>query len=67
MKGLPMPGGELEYAVLGVIWDFDALSAPEIYARLGEPKGFAYTTIAKVLDRLFAKGLVSRVRTGKSY
>lgn len=62
-----MPGGELEYAVLDAIWDLGAPSAPQIYARVGEPNGLVYTTVAKVLDRLFAKGLVSRARAGKSF
>ena len=64
---LPLPGGELEYAVLGAIWDLGMPSAPQIYARVGEPTGRVYTTVGKVLDRLFAKGLVSRVRIGKAF
>ena len=42
-------------------------SAPEIHRRVGEPTGSVYTTTAKVLDRLHAKGLVSRKRIGKSF
>lgn len=62
-----MPGGDLEHAVLAALWDVDGASAPEIHARVGEPRGLVYTTTAKVLDRLYAKRLVRRVRRGKSF
>jgi predicted transcriptional regulator len=35
--------------------------------QLGEPKGLAYTTTAKVLDRLHAKRLVTRERRGVAF
>ncbi len=62
-----IPGGELEYAVLTAVWDKGTVSAPEIHAAVGEPRDLAYTTIAKVLDRLFAKGLLSRRRVGRAF
>ena len=62
-----IPGGELEYAVLSAVWDSGTASAPEIHASVGAPRDLAYTTIAKVLDRLYAKGLVSRRRVGKAF
>jgi predicted transcriptional regulator len=61
------PGGELEQAVLAALWELEGASAPEIHARIGEPRGVVYTTTAKVLDRLHAKRLVRRVRQGKSF
>jgi predicted transcriptional regulator len=61
------PGGDLEYAVLAFIWERKQAAAPEIHAGVGEPAGLVYTTIAKVLDRLHEKGLVSRRRDGRSY
>lgn len=64
---IAIPGGELEYAVLSAVWDRGTASAPEIHARVGEPRDLAYTTIAKVLDRLYAKGLLSRRRGGKAF
>ena len=48
------------------LWERGTASAPDIHRRVGEPSGSVYTTTAKVLDRLHAKGLVSRVRVGKS-
>ena len=41
-----------EYAVLAAIWNAGSASAPDIHASVGEPRGLAYTTVAKVLDRL---------------
>ena len=49
------------------LWELGTASAPDIHRRVGEPSGSVYTTTAKVLDRLHAKGLVSRVRVGKAF
>ena len=62
-----LPGGALEYAVLTAVWDSDSPSVRDIHARVGQPRGLVYTTIAKVLDRLCAKGLISRQRIGKAF
>src|SRR3990172_7969120 len=67
MKLTPLPGGELEYAVLSALWELGPASAREIHERVGEPRALVYTTIAKVLDRLHDKGLVSRKKTGKAF
>ena len=58
--------GELEAQILGVLWAEGAeLGAAAILERLGGD--MAYTTVAKVLDRLHAKGQVRRIRAGRSY
>lgn len=62
-----LPGGELEYRVLATLWNLGTASARDIHERVGEPEGLVYTTTAKVLDRLHAKGLVSRERSGKAF
>ena|SRR5579864_4273552 len=66
-RPVSFPGGELEQAVLAALWELEGASAPEIHARVGEPRGVVYTTTAKVLDRLHTKSLVRRVRHGKSF
>jgi predicted transcriptional regulator len=66
-KAVPLPGGELEYGVLVALWDMGSATAREVHDRVGEPDGLVYTTTAKVLDRLHAKGLVERKRAGKSF
>jgi BlaI family transcriptional regulator, penicillinase repressor len=67
MKRLRLPGGDLEYAVLAKLWELGTASARDIHDCIGEPAGLVYTTIAKVLDRLHEKGLVSRERRGKAF
>ncbi len=66
-RPFPLPGGELEYAVLSTLWELNRASVREIYSRVGEPNGLVYTTVAKVLDRLFAKKLVLREREGQAF
>src|SRR5262245_31998685 len=65
--GPALPGGDLEYAVLAAVWDAGSASAPDLHTLIGEPRGLAYTTVAKVLDRLRAKGLLTRRRVGTAF
>ena len=68
MKRLPsLPGGDLEYAILAAVWVRGTISGRELHTRVGAPRGLVYTTVAKVLDRLHAKGLVARRRAGKAF
>lgn len=53
--------------MLAAVWGAGSASAPDIHATVGIPRGLAYTTIAKVLDRLTAKGLLTRRRAGKAF
>ena len=62
-----LPGGDLEYSVLNTVWDLGRASARDIYERVGAPEGLVYTTIAKVLDRLWAKDLVRRTKIGNAF
>ena len=62
-----LPGGDLELAVLEALWDLGAVTARQVHDRVGEPSDLAYTTIAKVLDRLVAKKLAKRRRDGRQY
>lgn len=39
----------------------------QIHDVVGRPKGLAYTTVAKVMDRLRGKGLVMREREGRAF
>jgi predicted transcriptional regulator len=64
---LRLPGGDLEYAVLFAVCELNAASAHEVHSRVREEDGLAYTTIAKVLDRLRLKGLVTRKRRGRAF
>ena len=67
MKRIPLPGGDLEYAVLAKLWELGTASARDIHEFIGKPARLVYTTTAKVLDRLHDKGLVTRERKGKAF
>jgi predicted transcriptional regulator len=62
-----LPGGDLEYAILAQLWQLGSASARDLHTRVSEPEGLVYTTTAKVLDRLYAKRLVSRERKGMAF
>ena len=64
---LRLPGGELEYAVLFSVCDLNVASVRDVHRRVGNVRGLAYTTVAKVLDRLYVKALVSRERRGGAF
>ncbi len=62
------PLGELETAVLGVLWSSSSpLSVREVLARVRRRPPLAYTTVLTVLDRLHGKGVVVREKEGKAY
>jgi BlaI family penicillinase repressor len=62
-----LPGGDLEYAVLAVVWDLGTASIRDIHERVGKPERLVYTTVAKVVDRLYEKGLLERKPQGKAF
>jgi len=49
------------------LWQLGPATGREIHEKVGEPERLVYTTTAKVLDRLHAKGLVTRRRAGRSF
>jgi predicted transcriptional regulator len=60
------PDGALEHDVLRVLWSADGPLLPgEITARLDAD--YAYTSIATILTRLLAKGLVVRSSAGRAF
>lgn len=67
MSRYRLPADELEYVVLAELWRLGTASVRELHERLGAPQGLVYTTTAKVVDRLRAKGLVQRQRKGAAF
>lgn len=63
----PKPLGELEAAIMTVLWAESPLVVRDVHARLRRRPALAYTTVMTVLDRLHAKGLVARVKEGKAF
>lgn len=64
---MPLPGGNLEFALISVLWTRGQATARELFDAVGKSRGIVYTTVAKVLDRLVEKGLVKRRRLGRVY
>lgn len=64
-RKVSIPGGKLEYAVLVGVWETETTTIRELHDRVGAPLDLAYTTTARVLDRLCEKGLVTREKLGK--
>lgn len=66
--------GSLESSILNVLWDLEKKgsyknSVKDVYDMLAEnPKSArAYTTIKTVMDRLFEKELLLRIKQGKKF
>lgn len=60
------PDGSLETDVLNVLWSAGRPLQPNDVREL-VPGDLAYTSIATILSRLHAKGLVSRRAVGRAY
>jgi predicted transcriptional regulator len=59
--------GELERAVMEVLWDRGAPAAVRDVADALAARELAYTTVMTVLDRLAKKGFVRRQRDGRAW
>lgn len=65
-----MPYGDLERAVLDVLWDAEPgawLTVREVHAALTPTRDVAYTTVMTVMDRLSRKHQVSQRKDGRAY
>lgn len=59
--------GELESAVIEVLWEEPALSVVEVETRLLRSREIAHTTVLTTLDRMYRKGYLTRVKQGKAF
>lgn len=63
--------GDLERAVMDVLWDGRAGDGPGVTVRevadVLRDRELAYTTVMTVLDRLAGKGMVERERDGRAW
>jgi predicted transcriptional regulator len=63
-----LAGGELEAAVMEVLWDRGGWMTPrEVHEVLSKERPLAYTTVMTILFRLFEKGRLDRQRDGRAY
>lgn len=67
VKPFRLPGDDFEYTVMVRLWELGAASVRELHEQLAAPAGLAYTTTAKVVDRLRAKGLLTRRLQGQAF
>ena len=62
------PFGELEAAVMDLLWDADAPRlVREVVVDLQPQRQLAYTTVMTVLDNLHRKGWLTRERDGRAW
>jgi predicted transcriptional regulator len=60
--------GELEATVMDRIWNADApRSVRDLMEDLQRERTIAYTTVMTVMERLFRKGLLTRVEQSRAY
>lgn len=59
--------GELQLAIMQVLWDRGAATVAEVHAALVESRGLALTTIATMLSKMEKKGVVEHHREGRQF
>lgn len=57
--------GALEREVMEILWIEGNLAVRDVQSRLARPA--AYTTVMTTLDRLFKKGVLVRVQSGRAF
>ena len=48
-----------EWAILQVVWEHEPCAAPTVQEELVQDKGWAYTTVKTLMDRMVKKNLLS--------
>jgi len=56
-----------EVKVLGVLWQHGPATVREVHERLGTERSVGYTGVLKVLQNMFAKGLVKREERDRAH
>lgn len=58
---------ESEWAILRVVWEREPCAAPTVQEALLASKGWAYTTVKTLMDRMVRKGLLKTERVRSLY
>ena len=58
---------ESEWAILQVVWEREPCAAPTVQEVLEKEKGWAYTTVKTLMDRMVRKGLLQTERIRNLY
>ncbi|MHC4166441.1 MAG: BlaI/MecI/CopY family transcriptional regulator [Planctomycetota bacterium] len=56
-----------EWAILRVVWRLEPCAAPTVQEELQRQKGWAYTTVKTMMDRMVKKGLLKTQRIRNLY
>jgi BlaI family penicillinase repressor len=56
-----------EWAILQVVWEREPCAAPTVQEALEKDKGWAYTTVKTMMDRMVKKGLLRTERIRNLY
>lgn len=59
--------GDLEYAVMQVIWEHQRVTVRDVADILNQRRPLAYTTVMTVMSRLADKGILRQHRVGRAY
>lgn len=59
--------GEVERAVLEVLWADGPMNPVSVHERVGEPRGISVNTVSSAMKRLHEKGLLSREKVSHAY
>ena len=65
--GIKRPLGELEQAVMDMMWTLGEAGTTEVHDRLAVRRSIAPTTVITTMERLHKKGILLRRRAGKGY
>ncbi|MBN1508098.1 MAG: BlaI/MecI/CopY family transcriptional regulator [Sedimentisphaerales bacterium] len=58
---------ESEWSILQVVWEHEPCAAPTVQEALTKEKGWAYTTVKTLMDRMVKKGLLQTERIRNLY
>lgn len=59
--------GELQTAVMEILWNEAPLSVSEVETKLRKKREIAHTTVLTTLDRMHGKGFLLREKQGKAF
>jgi predicted transcriptional regulator len=66
-RGTSQVLGELQTAVMEILWKEPDLTVTEVEQRLQKKREIAHTTVATTLDRMHRKGFLLREKQGKAF
>ena len=66
-RGAGLVLGELQTAVMEILWREPGLTVNEVEERLRKKRALAHTTVLTTLDRMHASGYLLREKQGKAF